>query len=110
QNALSKTRLTEEVTRLRAAERKRAGSTLIVGGSSKLAKIFETIRKVSQSGSSTVLLQGETGVGKELLAREIHDLGPSHDGPFVELNCSAVPETLLESEIFGFERGAHSEA
>jgi len=109
-NALSQTRLTEEVTRLRAAERRRAGSTLIVGGSSKLAKIFETIRKVATAGNSTVLLQGETGVGKELLAREIHDLGPLHDGPFVELNCSAIPETLLESELFGYEKGAFTDA
>jgi len=110
QNALSQTRLTEEVTRLRAAERRRAGSTLIVGGSSKLAKVFETIRKVAQSGSSTVLLQGETGVGKELLAREIHDLGPFHHGPFVEVNCSAVAENLLESELFGYEKGAFTDA
>jgi DNA-binding NtrC family response regulator len=110
QNALSQTRLTEEVTRLRQAERRRAGSTLIVGGSSKLAKVFETIRKVAQTGSSTVLLQGETGVGKELLAREIHDLGPSHDGPFVELNCSAIAENLLESELFGYEKGAFTDA
>jgi DNA-binding NtrC family response regulator len=109
-NALSQTRLSEEVTRLRAVERRRAGSTLIVGGSSKLAKIFETIRKVATAGNSTVLLQGETGVGKELLAREIHDLGPLHDGPFVELNCSAIPETLLESELFGYEKGAFTDA
>jgi DNA-binding NtrC family response regulator len=109
-NAFSQTRLSEEVTRLRAAERRRAGSTLIVGGSSKLAKIFETIRKVATAGNSTVLLQGETGVGKELLAREIHDLGPLHDGPFVELNCSAIPETLLESELFGYEKGAFTDA
>ena len=109
-NALSQTRLSEEVTRLRAAERRRAGSTLIVGGSSKLAKVFETIRKVATTGSSTVLLQGETGVGKELLAREIHELGPAHSGPFVEVNCSAIPETLLESELFGFERGSHTDA
>ena len=109
-NALSQTRLSEEVMRLRAAERRRAGSTLIVGGSSKLAKIFETIRKVATAGNSTVLLQGETGVGKELLAREIHDLGPLHDGPFVELNCSAIPETLLESELFGYEKGAFTDA
>src|SRR6267142_2023055 len=109
-NALSQTRLSEEVTRLRAVERRRAGSTLIVGGSSKLAKVFETIRKVATTGTSTVLLQGETGVGKELLAREIHELGPSHSGPFVEVNCSAIPETLLESELFGFERGSHTDA
>jgi len=109
-NALSQTRLSEEVTRLRAVERRRAGSTLIVGGSSKLAKIFETIRKIATTGSSTVLLQGETGVGKELLAREVHDLGPGNDGPFVEVNCSAIPDTLLESELFGYERGSHTDA
>jgi two-component system response regulator AtoC len=109
-NALSQTRLTEEVTRLRAVERRHAGSTLIVGGSSKLAKIFETIRKVATTGSSTVLLQGETGVGKELLAREIHDLGKSGQGPFVEVNCSAFAENLLESELFGYEKGAFTDA
>src|SRR5258705_3617628 len=110
QNALSQTRLSEEVTRLRTAERRRAGSTLIVGGSSKLEEVVETVRKVATSGSSTVLLQGETGVGKELLAREIHDLGPFHAGPFVEVNCSAIPETLLENELFGFERGIFTDA
>ncbi|MBI4363833.1 MAG: sigma-54-dependent Fis family transcriptional regulator [Candidatus Latescibacteria bacterium] len=109
-NALSQARLSEEVSRLRDAERRRAGSTLIVGGSSKLAKIFETIRKVAGTGSSTVLLQGETGVGKELLAREIHDLGLMRDGPFVEVNCSAFPENLLESELFGYEKGAFTDA
>jgi two-component system response regulator AtoC len=109
-NALSHSRLAEEVTRLRAVERQRAGSTLIVGGSSKLAKIFETIRKVATVGTSTVLLQGETGVGKELLAREIHDLGRTREGPFIEVNCSAFPENLLESELFGYERGAFTDA
>jgi two-component system, NtrC family, response regulator AtoC len=110
-NALSQARLTEEVSRLRQSERRRAGSTLIVGGSSKLAKIFETIRRVaSTGGNSTVLLQGETGVGKELLARMVHDLGALREGPFVEVNCSAIPEDLLESELFGHERGAFTDA
>ena len=110
QNALSQSRLSEEVVRLRDVERRRAGTTLIVGGSSKMAKIFETVRKVAGTGSSTVLLVGETGVGKELLAREIHDLGLAHDGPFVEINCSAFPENLLESELFGYEKGAFTDA
>jgi two-component system response regulator AtoC len=110
QNALAQTRLSEEVTRLRDAERRRAGSMLIVGGSSKMIKIIETIHKIAQTGSSTVLLQGETGVGKELLAREIHDQGPSRYGPFVEVNCSAFPENLLESELFGYEKGAFTDA
>jgi two-component system response regulator AtoC len=110
QNALSQSRLTEEVRRLREAERRRSGTTLIVGGSSKMAKIFETIRKIAATGSSTVLLQGETGVGKELLAREVHELGPLRAGPFVEINCSAFPENLLESELFGYEKGAFTDA
>ena len=110
QNALSRTRLAEEVTRLRDVERRRAGSMLIVGGSSKLIQIIEVIRRIAQVGSSTVMLQGETGVGKELLAREIHDQGPRRDGPFVEVNCSSFPENLLESELFGFEKGTFTDA
>ncbi|HEY7728339.1 MAG TPA: sigma-54 dependent transcriptional regulator [Candidatus Eisenbacteria bacterium] len=110
QNALSQRRLTEEVHRLREAERRRAGTTLIVGGSSRMAKIFETVRKIAATGSSTVLLQGETGVGKELLAREVHELSAASEGPFVEINCSAFPENLLESELFGYEKGAFTDA
>ena len=110
QNALAQTRLAEEVSRLRDVERRHAGSMLIVGGSSKLIKIIETIRKIAQTGTSTVMLQGETGVGKELLAREIHDQGPRRGGPFVEVNCSAFPENLLEMELFGFERGVFTDA
>ena len=110
QNALSQTRLADEVARLRDAERRRAGSTLIVGGSSKMQKLIETIRKLASAGSSTVMLQGETGVGKELLAREIHEMSPWREGPFVEVNCSAFPENLLESELFGYERGAFTDA
>jgi len=109
-NALKELRLSEEVARLRAVERSRSGSTLIVGGSSGMARVFEKIKKASSSGSSTVLLQGETGVGKELLARAVHDLGPTCDGPYVEVNCSAFPENLLESELFGYDRGAFTDA
>jgi DNA-binding NtrC family response regulator len=110
QNALSQTRLAEEVARLRDAERMRAGGTFVVGGSGKMAKLFEMIRKVAATGSSTVLVQGETGVGKEIIARKIHDMGPAKDGPFVEVNCSAFPENLLESELFGYEKGAFTDA
>ena len=110
QNALAQTRLADEIARLRDVERRRAGSTFIVGGSSKMQKLLDTIRKLGQAGSSTVMLQGETGVGKELLAREIHESSPWRDGPFVEVNCSAFPENLLESELFGYERGAFTDA
>ncbi len=109
-NALKETRLAEEVTRLRAAQRQKTGSTLVLGGSNRMRKLFETIQKVAATGSSTVLLQGETGVGKELFAREVHDLGLVREGPFVEVNCSAFPDNLLESELFGYEKGAFTDA
>jgi len=109
-NALAQTRLAEEVARLRDVDRRRSGSALIVGGGSRMNKVIETVAKMAQSPSGTVLLQGETGVGKELLAREIHDRSARRDGPFVELNCSAIAENLLESELFGHEAGAFTDA
>ena len=110
QNALAQTRLSEEVTRLREVDRRRAGSALIVGGSSKMNKIIEIIGRIAQGGKSTVMLQGETGVGKELLAREIHDQSAWREGPFVDVNCSTFQENLLESELFGHTQGAFTDA
>jgi two-component system response regulator AtoC len=109
-NALTQTRLADEVARLRQAERRRVGPMLVAGDSPRMAKVFETMRKVAQSGSSTILLQGDTGVGKELIAREIHDIGPRREGPFVEVNCSSFPESLLEAELFGHEKNAFTGA
>ena len=68
------------------------------------------ITKVSQIGSSTVLIQGESGTGKELVAKAIHYNSPRLNGPFIEINCSAIPYTLLESELFGYEQGAFTDA
>jgi PAS domain S-box-containing protein len=81
----------------------------LVSRSSAMRKIFELLPQVAAS-ESTVLLQGETGTGKELLARAIHNTGPRRDRPFVPVNCAALPETLLESELFGYKAGAFTGA
>ena len=81
----------------------------IISRNPAMHKIFRILPQVAES-ESTVLIQGETGTGKELLARAIHDLSPRRKKPFLAVNCGAFPDTLLESELFGHERGAHSTA
>jgi Nif-specific regulatory protein len=81
----------------------------IVGQSEAVAKIQFAVRKASAS-NSTVLLRGESGTGKGLIARIIHNMGPRRNGPFIHFNCAALPETLAESELFGHEKGAFTGA
>lgn len=86
-----------------------AGERNLIGTSPAMRKVLDTIAQVA-SASATVLLQGESGTGKELVARAIHRRSPRGNGPFVAINCAAIPVTLLESELFGHERGAFTGA
>jgi transcriptional regulator with GAF, ATPase, and Fis domain len=82
----------------------------VVGSSSAIRKVIDLGLKVAAHPGTTVLIQGETGTGKELFARGVHYSGPSAADPFVAINCSAIPEHLLESELFGHEKGAFTGA
>jgi formate hydrogenlyase transcriptional activator len=81
----------------------------IIGTSRPLASVMEQVALVAPT-NSTVLIQGETGTGKELIAQSIHNLSPRRTAPFVKVNCAAIPATLIESELFGHERGAFTSA
>lgn len=81
----------------------------IIGRSSVMQRVFFTIRKVAAS-KATILIRGETGTGKELVASALHSASERGSGPFIKLNCAAIPESLLESELFGHEKGAFTDA
>ncbi|WP_313885000.1 sigma-54-dependent Fis family transcriptional regulator [Desulfofundulus sp. TPOSR] len=81
----------------------------LIGASRDMLRLKETIRRVAQ-GPSTVLIRGESGTGKELVAHALHTASPRHRGPFIKVNCAAVPENLLESELFGYQEGAFTGA
>ena len=102
------TGLERENKQLLEREEKR-GFPEIIGSSPVMAKVFDTIRRVAGSDIS-VLIVGESGTGKELVARAIHQQSHRKDGPFIAINCGAIPETLLESELFGHEKGAFTGA
>lgn len=107
--ALERYLLWEENLRLRQLVEQRYQFWNIVGKSPRMLKVFDLIEKVSQA-KVNVLILGESGTGKELVAKAIHYNSPRKNGPFVPINCGAIPETLLESELFGYVRGAFTGA
>jgi len=107
--ALDDQRLREENRRLREEVERRYGFDNLLGRSKAMRAVFEQIRAVAGS-EAAVLLMGESGTGKELVAHAIHWNSPRRSGPFVPVNCAAIPETLLESELFGHEKGAFTGA
>jgi len=107
--ALARRRLRRDVARLRAGSGKEERIQDIVGASPVMRAMFDTLVQVAPSRAS-VLLTGESGTGKELVARALHQLSPRASGPFVRLHCGALAETILESELFGHERGSFTGA
>jgi DNA-binding NtrC family response regulator len=107
--ALEDRRLREENRTLRAQVERRFGVENILGRSKAMQTVFEQVRAMAAS-DGTVLILGESGTGKELVARAIHHQSARHAGPFVPVNCAAIPDTLLESELFGHEKGAFTGA
>jgi DNA-binding NtrC family response regulator len=110
EKALETTRLRREVRLLRASQAQPYSLERIVGDSGQMQTLKTLLRKVATSPASTVLLTGESGTGKDLAAKVLHYNSDRANRPFMNITCSALPETLLESELFGHERGAFTDA
>lgn len=109
-HALENIQLRREVEYHRTRQAERRGFDRIVGPSPEVAEVIAMARKVAHSASTTVLLQGESGTGKDLIAQAIHYESARADHPFMPINCTALPEELLESELMGHEKGAFTDA
>jgi len=107
--ALEQRRMVTENLLLKEELAVRRGAPQLVGEDLSLRKVFASLQKAAAT-DTTVLLEGESGTGKELFARSLHALSPRADAPFVAINCAAIPETLLETELFGHEKGAFTGA
>ncbi len=110
QNALEATQLRTEVLSLRDEVKRRSGYRDVIAVSRRMRELLDFVRKVAASEASTILIQGESGTGKDLVAKNIHYESSRAAHPFVAINCSAIPETLMEAELFGHEKGAFTDA
>jgi DNA-binding NtrC family response regulator len=107
--ALEKTTVFREIRHLRRRLQDRSVFGGMLSKTPEMHRVFEIIRRAAPT-NMTILVQGETGTGKELVASAVHQHSPRYDGPFITINCAGLPETLLESELFGHERGAFTSA
>ena len=107
--AMAQRRMATEYFLLKEELAERRGAPRIIGEDAQLRQVSQQLHRAAAT-DTTVLLEGESGTGKELFARALHALSPRADGPFVAINCAAIPETLLESELFGYEKGAFTGA
>ena len=108
--ALETKKLRKEVKSLRAEIDRHQEAMIIIGNSPQIQEVRHLIQKVSEIDHCTVLIMGESGTGKELVARTIHRRSARTENPFIDISCSALPSSLMESELFGFERGAFTDA
>ena len=108
--ALKSHRLSMEVAELRQNLKQKYGFSNLIGESKCMQDVFALIRKIAQSDATTVLISGESGTGKDLVAKAIHYESQRSQYPFMALNCGSLPDTLLESELFGYEKGAFTDA
>jgi two-component system response regulator HydG len=109
QRAIQHRTLREEVKRLRKAAGEAARFDELIGQSPAMKKLFELLERVAKADAS-ILITGESGTGKELVAKALHKRGRTPDGPFIAVNCAAMPESLLETELFGHAKGAFTDA
>jgi DNA-binding NtrC family response regulator len=109
-NALEATRLRSQVAQTFESNKNRFGIGNIVGKSKAIVTVLDLIKRLAHAGATTLLVQGESGTGKDLVSRALHYEGSRRDRPFFALNCAAIPETLIETELFGHEKGAFTDA
>ena len=108
--ALDSRRLHRELKALRRAHADRFPLDFVQGTAPAIQKVYEVSERVASSDLTSVLIEGESGTGKELIAQLIHHMSQRRDKPFLEINCAAIPRELLESELFGYEKGAFTDA